>query len=284
MLELSGMRGISALSLSATLNRAAAICPELTAEGVRFSGGGYGSGSGSRDGEAFAAAIQNRLEECIFEDEATYKDQLRKSLEQKKTKNANKIIKNAIGPLHEASIKAYSAHIRSYPAKEKAVRHIFSPRALHLGHVARSFALKEQPKALAGKRRAAEGSDDEQEDVLNSTGRKRNQRLAFGNMSSGELSGKRDEAAAFDDDILAADTIGRIAKKGKKESKSFADPTDLAAFDSIMASNKSKSKKKSKMTSGSGLDGGERRSVGLNKKRMMARAIKMQGSGLSEFF
>lgn len=135
VLELRGVKGISALSLSATLNGAAAICRELTAEGVKRSGGGYGSGAGSRNGEAFATAIQNRLEECIVEDEAAYKDQLRTSLEQKKTKGANKILKNSMGPLHEASVKAYSAYIRSYPAKEKAVRHIFSPRALHLGHV-----------------------------------------------------------------------------------------------------------------------------------------------------
>ena len=33
--------------------------------------------------------------------------------------------------------RAYRAFIRAYSAKEKAVRHIFSSRALHVGHVAR---------------------------------------------------------------------------------------------------------------------------------------------------
>jgi len=41
-----------------------------------------------------------------------------------------------------------ASYIRSYPTKEKAVRHIFSARALHLGHIAWLFALKDPPKAL----------------------------------------------------------------------------------------------------------------------------------------
>jgi len=45
-----------------------------------------------------------------------------------------------------------ASYIRSYPTKEKAVRHIFSARALHLGHIARSFALKDPLKALVKSR------------------------------------------------------------------------------------------------------------------------------------
>jgi ATP-dependent RNA helicase DDX31/DBP7 len=274
VLEIRGMKEMSALSLSATLNGAADICRELTAEGVKRSGGGYGSGSGSRSGEAFAASIQNKLEECIVEEEATYKDNLRKSLEQRKTKGANKILKNAIGELHEAAIKAYSAHIRSYPAKEKAVRHIFSPRALHLGHVARSFALKEQPKALSGKRRAADGSDDEDEDVLKSTGRKRNARLAFGDKGKEREDGNGKEA-------VNKATGG--SKKAKKK-RSLAESSDIAALEDIMKGAKKKKGKSSNKASDFGFGNGDRQSAGANQKKMLAMAQKMQGSGLSEFF
>ena len=276
VLEIRGMKEMSALSLSATLNGAADICGELTADGVKRSGGGYGSGSGSRSGEAFAAAIQNKLEECIVEDEVAYKDNLRKSLaEQRKTKGANKILKNAIGELHEAAIKAYSAHIRSYPAKEKAVRHIFSPRALHLGHIARSFALKEQPKALSGKRRAAEGSDDEEEDILKSTGRKRNARLAFGGKRKlGDDSGDGKEAAA---------KSAGAGKRAKKK-KSLAESSDITALDDIMKSPKKKKGKFSNKATDFGFGHGDKQSAGANQKRMLAMAQKMQGSGLSEFF
>jgi hypothetical protein len=45
-----------------------------------------------------------------------------------------------------------------------------------LGHVARPFALKEQPKELSKAQRQAR---KEEADVLKSTGRKRNSALAF---------------------------------------------------------------------------------------------------------
>ena len=138
-------------------------------------------------------------------------------------------MKNAIGELHEAAIKAYSAHIRSYPAKEKAVRHIFSPRALHLGHVARSFALKEQPKALSGKRRAAEGSDDEDEEILKSTGRKRNARLAFGGKGKQSDDGNGKEAA---------DKAAGGGNKKAKKKKSLVESSDIAALEDIMKGTK----------------------------------------------
>jgi hypothetical protein len=50
--------------------------------------------------------------------------------------------------LLEMAMNAFASYLRSYPTKEKTVRHIFSARALHLGHVARSFAMKEPPKTL----------------------------------------------------------------------------------------------------------------------------------------
>jgi ATP-dependent RNA helicase DDX31/DBP7 len=74
----------------------------------------------------------------------------------------------------ELARNAFVSHIRAYPTKEKLVRHVFSAKALHLGHVARSFALKEAPRKLAtmaSKQTAA---------VIEKTeSRKRNSAMAF---------------------------------------------------------------------------------------------------------
>jgi hypothetical protein len=39
--------------------------------------------------------------------------------------------------------------VRAYATHEKLVRHIFHTRALHLGHAAKAFALREQPKDVS---------------------------------------------------------------------------------------------------------------------------------------
>jgi len=51
--------------------------------------------------------------------------------------------------LHESAINAYHAFLRAYAAYPKLLKPVFHPRKLHIGHVARSFALNEAPKALA---------------------------------------------------------------------------------------------------------------------------------------
>ena len=266
VLQLRGLKNITALSLAATLNGAASLCKDLTAEGQKHSGGGYGSGSGSREGEAFAAAVQNRLEECILADDETYKTELAEQFEQRKVRGAQKKLKNAMGDLHTLAVQAFSSQIRSYPAKEKAVRHIFSPRALHLGHIARSFALKEQPKALSGKRRELGDAKEEEEDFLKSTGRKRNSKLAFGDKGKG-TNGERLGGTLESDSSSAA-------KKKVKKSKNFAVASDLAAFEDI----------KGKIKKRSGDFTSKEKSTNTNAQaRMLAMAQRMQNGG-SEFF
>jgi len=44
---------------------------------------------------------------------------------------------------------AFMSFIRAYATHEKSVRHIFHTRALHLGHAAKAFALREQPKDVS---------------------------------------------------------------------------------------------------------------------------------------
>lgn len=120
----------TALSLTSTLNAAAKICEGMTSKGVTRSGGGLQSGS--RLGEAFATELQSQLEECVAKADSN----------QKKQKESE---------LTVLARNAFLSFIRAYPVKEKALRSLFSAKALHLGHIARSFALKEAPKKLGKK-------------------------------------------------------------------------------------------------------------------------------------
>ena len=53
--------------------------------------------------------------------------------------------------LHELASQAYVSLIRSYASYPKEVRHIFSFKALHLGHIAKSFGLRDPPSHITGK-------------------------------------------------------------------------------------------------------------------------------------
>ena len=50
--------------------------------------------------------------------------------------------------LRAAAAAAFCAHVRAYTVKEKALKPFFPPKALHLGHVARSFGWKGAPSEL----------------------------------------------------------------------------------------------------------------------------------------
>jgi len=113
-LPVLGAADNAALGLEATLDRAAGICTEVAEEGE----------TRGKEGEAFAYALQLRAEEAVA------------SAGQGKKSRGDDL------SLMEFAKKAYSNYIRAYGTREKAVKHIFSARALHLGHVARSFALK----------------------------------------------------------------------------------------------------------------------------------------------
>jgi len=142
---------ITALSLSATLQTAAKLCPTVLLDDINNSGdvdvdGSTGQHTNVKDskrnrsGEAFAAGILRRFEECVLQDsKSAQKDSTSKRADNSDPKEDN---------LLSLARQAFRSYIRAYPTKEKSVRHIFSSRALHLGHVARSFALKESPIAV----------------------------------------------------------------------------------------------------------------------------------------
>ncbi len=269
VLRLRGLPDVAALSLSTTLQNAAKICSEVTTEGLSLTGQGQGQNvNGGRVGEAFSSAVQVRLEDCIVEDDKAYKEALAKKIEHNsessdkaQRRKERREAKNAAGPLLESARAAYFSYIRGYSTKEKAVRHIFSARALHLGHVARSFALKEQPKDLS---KAHRKSRKEEVDVLKSTGRKRNSNLAFGGRkkkneeTEESQSGTGETPSSIIENVLPR-------KKAKKEKKQQR----IVLFDN------DDSNEIDTMPKGS--------ATRQMKERMLAAAKKIQGGGM-EFF
>ena len=174
VLKQRGIKNLPAMSLASTLGAAAKVCPALTREGVSNSGGGLGQSrqAGTRQGEAFCSELQRRFELCVKQnDEETRKAHQAKRKQERKAGIRSGPVN---GELLELARSAFLAHIRAYPTREKAVKHIFSARALHLGHMARAFALSEPPKRLASKTKnqAAKNGDGEN--------KKRSSALAFG--------------------------------------------------------------------------------------------------------
>ncbi|KAL9183972.1 hypothetical protein ACHAXT_002058 [Thalassiosira profunda] len=198
VLQLRGLTDISALSLSSTLTAAAGICTGVAQEGqAKAAGNTFSDGRG----EAFTLAIQERLEQCVVRDDAEYRAAIEKKFKGD-PKQRRKLKKATTGPLLEGARKAFSAYVRAYPAKEKAVRHIFNARALHLGHVARSLALREAPKVVskgsggAKKNKNADGGKETSRE--GGRGEKRTSRLAFGDRAAERSGGE--EAAIQDDE------------------------------------------------------------------------------------
>jgi ATP-dependent RNA helicase DDX31/DBP7 len=201
VLKKRGVKNMSAYSLASTLNAAAGTCSTMTDEGIGHSGGGLGraKGAGSRSGEAFASELQRRLEEAVVRDEARVKAVNREAAKQSKKNGTKK--REVTSGLSDLARNAFLSHIRAYPTKEKLVKHIFPARALHLGHIARSFALKEPPKKLGGStQKPASVEADEY--------RKRNGSMAFEPLGEG-----------------ASDATERNAKRSKKgqEKRDFSD-------------------------------------------------------------
>jgi ATP-dependent RNA helicase DDX31/DBP7 len=144
VLQQRGIANMSAMSLTSVLNTAAAICKPITEQGIIRGGGSLQkdstNGKSSRLGEAFCIELQHRLEDCVVRDDITTKEKAKK---EKKSKARS--VEPVSGELVDMARNAFLSYIRAYPTKEKSIRHIFAAKALHLGHVARSFALKDPP-------------------------------------------------------------------------------------------------------------------------------------------
>lgn len=173
VLQTKGISSLVPISLATTLNQAASLCPTWTNAGLKHGGKKeqnqlqddtntrkHGNQQNQqRLGEHFIAEVQRRLEDCILQDDATarqkwkeHQQQQRANGKKRKKDSSNSNNKRKEGELLELARDAFMSFLRAYPTKkEPSVRSIFSARALHLGHVARSFALKEPPKSLVSK-------------------------------------------------------------------------------------------------------------------------------------
>jgi ATP-dependent RNA helicase DDX31/DBP7 len=49
--------------------------------------------------------------------------------------------------------KGYFSFVKAYSTHSKETKHIFSIRHLHLGHIAKAFALRETPGSVANRMR-----------------------------------------------------------------------------------------------------------------------------------
>jgi ATP-dependent RNA helicase DDX31/DBP7 len=52
--------------------------------------------------------------------------------------------------LHGQASQAYVSYVRSYASYPKEIRHIFCFKDLHLGHIAKSYALRDPPSKITG--------------------------------------------------------------------------------------------------------------------------------------
>ena len=171
VLQTKGISSMTPLSLSSILNQAAEICKELTQEGSRQQGEGgsrpanhgkhLGRSRNSRAGEHFSAEVQRRLEDCVVKDDAETRKAFKESTSKRKQKERKRKLVNSSkdgrkeGLLLEMAREAFISFLRAYSTKkEPIVRSIFSSRALHFGHIAKSFALKEPPKSLVSKQKS----------------------------------------------------------------------------------------------------------------------------------
>jgi ATP-dependent RNA helicase DDX31/DBP7 len=109
VLRLRGLKDISALSLSSTLSAAAALCTGVTQEfednaaGNKFSDGG---------GETFTTVIQNRLEQCVIQNDLDYKASIETKFKGD-PKQRRRQKKDAVGPLLEGARKAFAGEFGS---------------------------------------------------------------------------------------------------------------------------------------------------------------------------
>ena len=164
VLQAKGIKSLTPLSLSSILNQAAGICKDLTQEGSQQQGEGRSgpkNSRNSRSGEHFSAEVQRRMEDCVVKDDADTRKAYKESTSKRKQKERKRKLVNTSndgrkeGLLLEKARDAFLSFLRAYSTKkEPIVRSIFSSRALHFGHIAKSFALKEPPKSLVSKQKS----------------------------------------------------------------------------------------------------------------------------------
>jgi ATP-dependent RNA helicase DDX31/DBP7 len=168
ILQTKGISTLAALSLASTLNQAASLCPGWTNSGLTNGGSSERKGKvmdskGTRLGEYFSGEVQRRFEDYVVQEDIETRNAWKEKTKKERRKNHKDGKKE--GRLLELARNAFMSFLRAYSTKkEPSVRSIFSARALHLGHVARSFALKDPPKSLVSKQRSYKNSNAQEDE------------------------------------------------------------------------------------------------------------------------
>lgn len=120
----------------------------------------------SRRGEEFGLELQKIFESAVAMDDACIKAHIKEAKKKAKSLQKQQRKKRRVGvavpaePEVEVAVHksnslsvlaktAYLAHVRAYPTREPQLKPFFAAKALHLGHVAKSFALRDPPKHMA---------------------------------------------------------------------------------------------------------------------------------------
>lgn len=121
--------------------------------------------------------------------------------------------------MHETASQAYVSYVRSYASYPKEVRHIFGFKLLHLGHIAKSFGLRDPPSQITGigkgrwvKKEAQKKNDLRREQrVIQAQEKRVNQKtLVMSEFSSGF------DGITFDNKDIKKTAVKKKKKKGKK--------------------------------------------------------------------
>ena len=121
------------------------------------------------------------------------------------------------------------SHMRAYATHSSDEKHMFHIRHLHLGHLAKAFALREAPTALKGK---AGGGKRPSSKASGAKGHTKQQKAPEGKQRRGrdadDSDGEQDVADAERRMEKVVRAQGRLTKKGGKMVSSGTDEFQIA--------------------------------------------------------
>ncbi len=248
----SNNQAMTALSLATVLEQAAKVClPPSTLANT----------NSHRLGEAFCTEVHRQIEDCIWQDTKATGNINKNHRGNKRYPRTSTEETAPQATLSDMARAAFLSYMRAYPTKEKAIRPIFSVRALHVGHVAKSFGLKEAPTALAQHQRRHQQHQGE-------TSQRRRNTAPEPDTKSGK---KRNSALSFERDSSS--------QPFKKQRTSGAQT--LQRLDSVQGKFANAKRQDKSKTNGRGKESAGKFKSG--QAALMARATKLQQNGMDAF-
>lgn len=120
----------------------------------------------------------------------------------------------------EMARKAFASHLRAYATHPSEEKHIFHIRHLHLGHVAKSFALRDAPGTISGHHGKSQGTGGRKKQA------RRPKRRREGDGGDGDPDAERRMSAAVRHQ-------GRLVKKGGEMASSGLWEFQVASGDAL---------------------------------------------------